>query len=152
MVGGRDGGAIEVPDPARLMDFERFAEAGCRGMGFAEWEFVDAYAANRSGSLAIVAEAQPVSRTIIAYMRQHEKGFVGPMAKLYAKLEAFREGMKIAARDWPKSPTKLSSELARVRKPLAAVGIEVVTSVDRRSEKGGTQRDVVITWRDGEVT
>ena len=46
LVGGlRDGRGIEVDDPARLMDFEQFAEAGCRVMGFEEWEFVEAYKA-----------------------------------------------------------------------------------------------------------
>jgi hypothetical protein len=34
---------IQVPKPARLIDFERFAEAGCRALGFREWEFVEAY-------------------------------------------------------------------------------------------------------------
>ena len=39
LVGGlRHGAEIVVEDPARLMDFEKFAEAGCRAMGFKEWD------------------------------------------------------------------------------------------------------------------
>jgi hypothetical protein len=150
VAGLRDGPGVEVPDPARLMDFERFAEAGCRKMGFEEWEFADAYAANRAGALAIVAEANPVARAIIKYIKGSKSGcFAGTMTRLYTKLESFKEMLGISGRDWPKSPTKLSSELARVRKPLAAVGIVCEIGVDRRSE-GGTQRDVVITRRDGD--
>jgi hypothetical protein len=70
------------------------------------------------------------------------------MTLLYSRLDDCRKQLGIADRDWPKGPTKLSSELSRIRKPLAAIGIVVEVGVDRRS-KGGTQRDVVITRRDG---
>jgi hypothetical protein len=38
---------IRVPNPSRLIEFEQFAEAGCRAMGFRDWEFVEAFSANR---------------------------------------------------------------------------------------------------------
>ena len=53
----------------RLMDFEQFAEAGCRAMGFKQWEFVEAYKANRHGSMVVAAEASAVGRAVIAFMR-----------------------------------------------------------------------------------
>jgi hypothetical protein len=49
---------IMVEEPARLMDFEQFAEAGCRAMGFEEWEFVKAYAINRQRSMVISVETK----------------------------------------------------------------------------------------------
>src|SRR5262249_55017219 len=83
---------IEVEDPARLMDFEKWAEAGCRAMGFGEWEFVEAYAANRLGSLAIVAEASCVGRVIIQWLAtERKKGFKGQMQTLYRELETWKE-------------------------------------------------------------
>jgi hypothetical protein len=139
----RDSGSVVVRDPARLMDFEKFAEAGCRGMGFARWEFVEAYAANRRGSLVSVAEAQPVARAVVQFLKMYPKGFRGQMSKLYQVLEPARAVLDISLRDWPKNPAKLSSELSRVRKPLAAVGIRVLTQVDRRSE-GGSQYDCIV--------
>lgn len=33
----RDWQSIKVPNPAHMMDFEQWAEAGCRAMGFREW-------------------------------------------------------------------------------------------------------------------
>jgi hypothetical protein len=57
-------GGIEVEDPARLMDFEQWAEAGCRGMGFRPGEFTEAYEANRKGTLARGVDGDPVARAI----------------------------------------------------------------------------------------
>jgi hypothetical protein len=139
----RDWQRISVEDPARLIDFERFAEAGCRAMGFREWEFVDAYAANRVGSMALACEAHAVGRAIIAFMKGNSKGFTGQMSVLYSKLDnCIYKPTNLGPHDWPKSPTKLSTELRRLAKPLAAVGIICETDVDRRPE--GTQQDVVL--------
>ena len=99
VAGLRDGRGIAVADPARLMDFEQFAEAGCRRMGFQQWEFVDAYAVNRKGGLITVAEGHPVARAITAYMEKHPDGFVGRMSALFTKLGWFKVALKIADRD-----------------------------------------------------
>jgi hypothetical protein len=56
--------------PARLMDFERWAEAGCRAMGFADWAFVRAYDDNRANSMADAAEAHPVGRAVMEFMEK----------------------------------------------------------------------------------
>ena len=133
-----------VEDAARLMDFERFAEAACRAMGFGEWEFVNGYRANRLGSMAASAEGSPVGRAVVAMMKASPNGFKGQMSTLYDKLEEWR-GVTVAAKDWPKSANKLSKELSRLSKPLAALGITCLTNVDRRGD-GGTQHDVVIRY------
>jgi hypothetical protein len=52
------------------------------------------------------------------------------------------------ARYWPSNPTKLSTQLRLLRRPLEAVGIEIDLDVDRR-RAGGSQQDVVIAWREG---
>jgi hypothetical protein len=142
----RNARSIAVPNPARLMDFERFAEAGCRAMGFGEWEFVEAYAANREGSMVASAEASAVGRAVVALMKRKPDGFAGPMTALHGKLGAFKGNANW--RDWPKDATRLSGELSRIVKPLAAMGIDCERNVDRRGEEGGTQRDVVLKWRD----
>jgi hypothetical protein len=146
LVGGlRDGRGIEVDDPARLMDFEQFAEAGCRAMGFEKWEFVDAYKANRHGSMVVAAEASAVGRAVVAFLKDNREGFRGQMQRLYLRLSNYNYKGDTNWRDWPKSPTRLSTELSRLSKPLAALGITCHTKVDRRTE-GGTQKDVVLEW------
>src|SRR5262245_46634524 len=87
LVGGlRDQGSVKVDDPARLMDFEQFAEAGCREMGFKKWEFVEAYKANRHGSMVVAAEASTVGRAVMAFLQFHPEGFRGQMQTLYGLL------------------------------------------------------------------
>ena len=136
--------AIVVENPARLMDFERFAEAGCRAMGFGEGEFVEAYAANRHGSMVASAEGSAVGRAVMAFIKKSPNGFAGKMSDLYRKLEMFKGNA--GPRDWPKDATRLSTELSRVTKPLAAIGIHCRLREDRRAEGGG-QFDVVIAER-----
>jgi hypothetical protein len=140
----RDHHSIQVAKPARLMDFERLAEAGCRAMGFGEWEFVKAYAANRKHSLIISLEGSAVGRAVLAFMNTKigkAKGFEGQMSVLLQKLSVYDGG----SRDWPKDATRLSTALYRILQPLAAVGIDCVLREDRRGE-GGSQKDVVLTW------
>jgi hypothetical protein len=54
-------------------------------MGFAEWEFVGAYAANREGSMVASAEGSAV----VAFMKKREN-FEGSMTELYAGLNGCR--------------------------------------------------------------
>jgi hypothetical protein len=139
--------AIELK-PARLMDFERWAEAGCRAMGFAEWEFVRAYDDNRAGSMADAAEAHPVGRAVIEFMeRRWEKHgaepWCGKMEDLLEKLKAYRGDADY--RDWPKDATRLGGALRRLRGALATMGFVVEVDVDLRPEVN-TQKGVVIEW------
>src|SRR5262249_48184662 len=134
-----------VHDPARLMDFEQFAEAGCRAMGFKEWEFVNAYKANRHGSMVVAAEASAVGRAVIAFIKDHPEGFRGQMQHLYGRLSHYDYKGDTFWKDWPKNPTRLSTEFSRLAKPLAALSIRCLTKVDRRQE-GGTQKDVVLEY------
>jgi putative DNA primase/helicase len=146
LVGGlRDQASVKVDDPARLMDFEQFAEAGCRAMGFEELEFVEAYKANRHGSMVVAAEASAVGRAVVAFIKDHPEGFRGQMQHLYGRLSHYDYKGDTSWRDWPRSPTRLSTELSRLSKPLAALSIRCLTKVDRRQE-GGTQKDVVIEY------
>jgi hypothetical protein len=72
-------------------------------------------------------------------------GFAGQMEELKFKLDAYRHSVP-EDRNWPKDSTRLSTRLDRITKALATAGIECRRPVDRRSE-GGTQRDVVLSWR-----
>jgi hypothetical protein len=140
---------VRVNDPARMIDFERWAEAGCRGMGFAEWEFVKAYAANRRGLLVIAAEANAVARAIVLALRENPKGFEGSMTQLYSALDEYKERVN-AGRTWPKNPIKLSNQLRVSAKALATIGVRCLTDIDNRSN-GGVQHEVIIERGDGWV-
>jgi hypothetical protein len=140
----RDWRSIKVDKPARMMDFECWAEAGCRAMGFEPDEFVDAYAVNRAEAMAVSAQASAVGRAVMAFLKKNLGGFAGQMRELYGKLGTFKGNANW--RDWPKDETRLSTELKRIRKPLEAVGIGLALKVDRRSKKGGGSKDVIIYY------
>jgi hypothetical protein len=100
------------------------------------------YALNRQGSMAMAAEANAVGRAVKEFLRKNpKKGFVGQMSGLLQALQTYKGDANW--RDWPKDATRLSTELRRLTKPLAAIGITCATGVDRRSE-GGSQHDVII--------
>jgi len=146
VAGLRDQRSIKVDYPARLMDFERFAEAGCRAMGFGEWEFVEAYAANRRGTMVTALESSSVGRVVLQFMNGKTgktKGFTGKMESLKEILDRVR-GDEMVPRDWPKDPARLSTALDRLTKPLAAVGIDCMLRVDLRPL---TQKGVILRWR-----
>ena len=121
-------------------------------MGFREWEFVEAYAANRHSSMVASAEASAVGRAVTAFVKakltkkEPEYSFAGTMELSRQKLEMFRGDTR--DRDWPKDATRLSTHLSRAATSLAAMGIECLLRQDRRKQ-GGTQFDVVLKWREG---
>jgi hypothetical protein len=128
-------------EAARFVGFERFAEAGCRAMGFEEWEFVKAYAHNQRMALVVTAENSAVGREVLRLMQKKPDGWAGQAMDLLDILERWK---KQGDYGWPTTPGGLSSKLAELEKPLEAVGIKVRRGVDRRPE--GTQQDIVLSW------
>jgi hypothetical protein len=145
LVGALAGaGAINVADielrAARLMDFEQWAEAGCRAMGFGRWEFVRAYGANRTGSMVAVAEASPVARAVVEFIGQRQGSYGYKMDELLQRLNRYRGDTK----HWPVDATRLSGALRRLIEPLAAQGIEVELDQDLRPHGIETQNGVLL--------
>jgi hypothetical protein len=129
-------------EPARLMDFERWAEAGCRAMGFGRWEFVRAYEENRTNAMTATAAASSVGRAVMEFMGNRDE-WRGTMADLLRLLGAHKEDP--TPKDWPYDATRLSTALRKVRKALELADVVVWTDVDLRAE-GGSQHSVVIEW------
>jgi hypothetical protein len=137
---------INIARRARLADFEAFAEAACRGMGFKEGEFEAAYRANRNAQMQMNVESNAVGKAVLAMMKglwKGKGGFAGQMSALYNALP--RPCDPRAARYWPTDATRLSTRLRELRRPLEAVGVSIEFDVDRRAH-GGSQKDVVIGW------
>jgi hypothetical protein len=129
---------------ARFVGFERFAEAGCRVMGFGEWEFVKAYAHNQRMALVVTVENSAVGREVQRFMQKHPNGWAGKAMDLLDLLERWK---KPGDYGWPTTPGGLSTKLAELEKPLESVGIRVERKMDRRKKAlGGTQQDIVLSW------
>src|SRR5262245_20939314 len=105
-------------------------------MGFRDWEFVEAYAANRRDLMLISLEADCVGRAVKAFMNSKggKDGFAGSPTELLTRLEFWKpEGWK-ERQEWPADPPRLATALDRVAEPLAAIGIECATGVNRRNK------------------
>ena len=95
--------------------------------------------------MVVAAEASAVGRAVMAFLKDNPGGFRGQMQHLHGRLSHYDYKGETSWRDWPRSPTRLSTELSRLSKPLAALSIRCLTKVDRRQE-GGTQKDVVLEY------
>lgn len=138
----RDGDSIHVDEPARMFDFERFAEAGCRAIGFRKWEFVEAYAANRKHSLLISLNSSEFGQAVVKFMEKHPEGFYGTATGLLNKLATYQRNR----RGWPPDPQRLTTYLDRLLGPLNAAGIVFHHHLDNRTEGAG-QKDIELKWK-----
>ena len=115
-------------------------------MGFREWEFVEAYAASRASSMLASAEASAaVARAVMKFMAKAKDGYAGKLSILNQKLQVYRDNAN--QKDWPATNSVLSTELSRLKKPLAEHGIKVETQVDRR-KLDGSQQDVILSHKE----
>src|SRR5262249_32649517 len=105
----RHAAGIVSDDPPRLVDFGKFAEAGCRALGFKEWKFTEAYKLNRESASRELIEDNPVARALILLVETGEE-FIGTAAKLLERLEwhANSEPKLKQHPKWPKDATRLS--------------------------------------------
>jgi hypothetical protein len=141
----RNADTITIDEPARLADFEVWAEAGTRAMGFPEWTFVARYRQNRMGSMRSSADADQVGRAVQKFLAKQPDGYMGSMTDLLEKLNRYKDNEK--DRKWPTDATRLSGSLRRLVRPLAGKGIEVEVEVDLRPD--GPQNGVILEWQEG---
>jgi hypothetical protein len=105
------------------MDFAKWSEAACRGLGARPGTFEDAYAANRSSANEDALDADPVAGAVIQVMATR-KHFRGTATELLAALESCSLPNR-QDRRWPKDATRLSGQLRRVPPLLRPRGIEI---------------------------
>jgi putative DNA primase/helicase len=135
----RHAAEIVIDDPPRLVDFVKFAEAGCRALGFKEWEFTDAYKLNRDSASRELIEDNPVARALILLVESGEE-FVDTAAKLLERLElhACSEPKLKQHPKWPKDATRLSGVLRRCARALRQAGVEILfdQTLNRTNQRG----------------
>jgi hypothetical protein len=130
---------IVIDDAPRLVDFVKFAEAGCRALGFKEWEFTEAYTLNRESASRELIEDNPVARAMILLVQSGEK-FVGTATQLLDRLEwhACSEFKLKQHPKWPKDATRMSAVLRRCARPLRQAGVEILfdQTLNRTNQRG----------------
>jgi hypothetical protein len=135
----RDHGSIKLQGSPRMMDFAKWAEAGCRALGAEAGTFEIAYAANRSTANEEALDADPVAVAVVDFMNRKES-FVGTATEMFSELERHAPPVQ-RDRRWPKDPTRLSSHLRRLPPLLRPRGIEIEFS---RSADATRKRQIEI--------
>jgi hypothetical protein len=132
--------SITLKHPCRMMDFAKWAEAGCQALGLPPGSFENAYGHNRSSANEDALDADPVATAVIEFMSDKSE-FVGTATELLSKLEALISPSQ-RDRRWPKDATRLSSSLRRLPPLLRPRGIEI--DFDKRSADASRKRHLVI--------
>jgi hypothetical protein len=132
--------SITLNRSCRMMDFAKWAEAGCQALGLPPGTFEDAYSHNRSNARDDALDADPVATAVIEFMSDKSE-FVGTATELLSKLEALISPSQ-RDRRWPKDATRLSSHLRRLPPLLRPRGIEI--DFDKRSADTSRKRHLVI--------
>jgi hypothetical protein len=126
----------------RMADFARWAEAGCRALGFRDGEFLDAFVANQGRTLQIAFRRDPVAQAVELLIKQSGGRWAGNTKPLLSALErAVRKGGQgdlLKDDEWPGSDVWLGRKLRRSAAVLRKVcGIEIKFDVDLRASGEG---------------
>src|SRR3984957_10155863 len=128
----------------RMTGFARWAEAGCRALGFPENQFLNAYVTNQQRAMRIVFKQDVIARAVVLLIEQRPKGWRGNVEPLYVALtEAVRNGKQsamLAESGWPKKSNWLGRRLRRSAPvPRKVPRMEVKFGDGRRTTAGGDQ-------------
>ena len=112
----------------RMADFTRFGYAIAEAAGFGGEAFISAYDANIAVQHDEAIEANPVSKAIMAFMKERDE-WQGTAADLYLQLNKLTLELQIGlGSGWPKDAPRLGRALTIIAPNLLAKGIELERS------------------------
>lgn len=94
--------SVKLKHSCRMMDFAKWAEAGCQALGFKAGAFEDAYRHNRSNASEDALEADPVAAALIGFMASKAE-FEGTATELLSNLEGLTLPRNVTD-DGPRTP------------------------------------------------
>jgi hypothetical protein len=136
----------------RMADFARWAEAGCRSLGFKEEEFLDAFTANQGRAMRIAFDRDYVAKAVALLIEQSGGRWAGNTKPLLPALRKALtkggEGDLLWQKGWPENPTWLGRQLRRSAAVLRKVcDIQIEFDVDLRKTGEGDKDGLVIRKR-----
>jgi hypothetical protein len=136
-----------------LADFARWAEAGCRALGFEENEFLTAFVSNSERAMRLAYQQDPVAQAVAPLIAQIPEGVWrgNTRALLDALVKAANKAKRSDLREskrWPKIDTWLGRDIRRSAAALKKVAwIEIKFNVDLRSTHEGDKDGLEIKRR-----
>jgi putative DNA primase/helicase len=133
----------------RLADFARWAEAGCRALGFEKDEFLTAFTGSQERAMRIAFNQDLVARAVALLIEQNPGVWRGNTKPLLAALEkAVRKAKQtdiLEHKAWPKNDTWLGRLLRRSAAVLRkACNIEIEFDIDLRPTSEGDKDGIEI--------
>ncbi len=112
----------------RMADFARWGYVIAEASGFSGEAFIRAYSNNIAVQHDEAIEANPVSQTIMEFMRECDE-WEGTPAQLYGLLTPIAYRLQIGqSRGWPKDAARLGRALTPIAPNLSAKGVDLERS------------------------
>jgi hypothetical protein len=126
---------VDLEYSPRMADFAKFSAAVERAMGWEQGAFISAYNKNRSISVEMSLEADPVAQSILSLMASLPKSeWKNTATQLMEDLEDVVSDTVKRSSSWPKTAGWLSNRVKRLIPSLRTIGIEV--EFDREGSGG----------------
>jgi hypothetical protein len=134
----------------RMVDAARWAEAGCRALGFEKGEYLRAYVRNQGQIMEHLFERNVVAKAVALLMEKYPEGWYGNMEPLYNEtvglLNRSLETQRwLKEKGWPNSSSWFSQRLRMAAPVLKAKGLVFNFDIDTRTG-GGEKRELEIQW------
>jgi hypothetical protein len=114
---------VQLERAPRMADFARWVVAAEPALGWPTGSFLRAYTGNRDAIHEVALDASLIVEPLRVLLEAGDFG--GTATDLLDRLGAIAGEAAAHRRGWPRNPTALSRELARIAPNLRAVGIEV---------------------------
>jgi hypothetical protein len=135
----------------RMIDFARWAEAGCRALGFEEGEFLTAFVANQERALRILFKQDLVAQAVALLMERQARWAGNTKELLPALCKAVKEAKRsamLSEKGWPPNDVWLGRKLRRSAIVLRKVAeIEINFDVNLRQTGEGDKDGLEIILR-----
>jgi hypothetical protein len=134
-------GTFDLDRLPRLADFALWVEAAAPALGWEDGAFIDVLEASRASASAMAVDASAVG-TLVLQMMKDRPQWSGPASALLKELKILAGDDVRKSRSFPKDPTRLSSQMRRIQRPLSVVGVWVGFNRSKYS------RDITLTRND----
>lgn len=132
-----------LDNPPRMADFAESCEIISRCLGYPENLFINTYRENIEDQNDEIIETNPIAESLIAFMENKEKRWIGTPTQLYHHLGDIVSQVDSNIKRslyWPKGPNRLTYKINEIIPNLLKRGIEIVTG-----EKIDGQRVIIIS-------
>lgn len=136
--------AVDLEYTPRMADFARFSTAVERAMGWDQGAFMSAYNSNRSISVEMSLEADPVAQAVLSLVvRLKMNTWKDTATQLMEDLEKEVSDTVKRSSSWPKTAGWLSNRVKRLIPSLRTIGIEI--EFDREGSGGARLITIIKT-------